>query len=197
MPALPFPVPKTGCCLILSYWMTVQGWRVAVEFFAVALLCRLVEQTRNLRDERRARFFIGNTACQNHKDKRPRRINNRSVVINLGNVARFVRYGSAAGETRRNPVVELLTLEDVHHLARGIGIHGTVFCDGFHEHLKTARRRRIVQTFFESFVVFHTSQHIHAIGVEPRDLSPNIFHAELFDDQIRRQIAAGGDHQIA
>src|SRR5260370_21673822 len=94
------------------------------------LLGRLVNPAGDLSHEGGAVFGLRQAAHQNHQDERARGIDNRRVVVDLGELSRLMSHSRSWRNTGGNGLVELLAGENVNHLTRRITVHRLAFGDG-------------------------------------------------------------------
>ena len=102
-----------------------------------------------------------------------------------------------AGRPAGNRVLELLALEDRDHLRVRRGIHRLSLRQLVEKDLKTSRGRAVIEALVEGLAVLDATQHLHAIGAQPRHRAPDVLDTQLFNQQVRREVTAHGDHRFA
>src|SRR5262249_45962860 len=91
-----------------------------------------------------ALLFIGNSPHQHHQHKWPLGKDNRSVMVNFGDVARFVSHTGPGRQTGGDRFVEFLPFQNGDHLLRRFGVHGFAFRNRGQQNSQPSRRRRVV-----------------------------------------------------
>src|SRR5580704_10259778 len=79
-------------------------------------LARLVEIARYIGDQRAALFEVSDSTHQHDDDKRPLGVDDSRIVMDLGDLAGFVRDANVLRHTCRDSFVEFLALQNLNHL---------------------------------------------------------------------------------
>jgi len=117
--------------------------------------------------------------------------------MDLRDRARLVGDGRPFRDSGRNPVVELLPLEDRHHLGVGACVDRLPSGQLLQKHRQAMRRRRVAHALVERLLILHAAPDVHAGGAEARDGRPDVLDAQPLDQEVGRQVAADRDHGLA
>src|SRR5260370_3786795 len=93
-------------------------------------LGRLVMRAGDLSHEGAASIGVRQATHQNYQDERARGIDNRRVVVDLGEFSGLMSHSRSWRNTGGNGFVEFLAGENVNHLTRRIRVHRLAFGDG-------------------------------------------------------------------
>jgi hypothetical protein len=157
----------------------------------------LVNATGDVGHERGGVFFIGEAADKDDQEEWLWCEDDGGVVMNFGYLAGLVGDGRPSGQAGGDAFVEMLALEDFDHLRRGVFVNRLAVRDGGEKFEERVGGGGVVQSFFESFAVFDTTQDVHAVGVERMNGVTDVVYTEFLDDEVRGEIAADGDHEVA
>ena len=119
-----------------------------------------------------------------------RRVNDRSVVIDL----RYVAGLMCDPHVRRQPgwdrFIEFLIEHDSDHLVGCRLRYGAAFGDQAHNDHKVARGGNVIQAPVVSLAVLDSAQHLDVIRSDAPHQGHHFFGGHLFDQDVGRQITA-------
>src|SRR5580704_8408370 len=142
-------------------------------------LSRLIEIARYIGDQRTALFEVSDSTHQHDDDERPVGVDDSCVVMDLGDLAGFVRDENVLWHAGGNALVEFLTFKDFDHLRRGFCVDRFAVCDRDEQCRQAAGGRRVVEPFVECLLILDTALDVHTVSMKRRDRGANVVDAEL------------------
>jgi len=124
-------------------------------------------------------------------------VDDRGIVVDLGDFASFMGNFGARREAGGNTFVEFLAFEGGDHSERSFWARSGVIGNGGEEDFEAPGRGGVVEALFEGFVVFHTAEDVHAVGMQGMDGGVDVLDAKFFEHEICGEIAAHGNHEFA
>src|SRR5262245_60251369 len=186
------------------------GWgplRAVALFTRAALSCvepiisprhRLVHHARNIGDQFGAAFLFGDAFGQHDDHVRfaARCVYDSRVVVMFGDVTGLVGNARRGGQPGGDAIVEALRREYLDHLLANATVQEFVLGDQPQEQHQVVSRRRVVLAGLKSFRVFDPAQYLDVLRAEFAHQFGDAFGLDLFDQEIRGQVAAPRDHPV-